>query len=149
MDDNYNDHNYKVNKVDIQYFVYELELEGIGIGSEPYHYIGITQNLNQRWTQHILGKGSEWTKLHKPVKITNFWTNGTPELENKKTYELINKYGIDKVRGGVCHCPKLENCRKFGCVKSENKSENVATNVEDYDVIFAMLAEKYKGEKKK
>ena len=99
---------YKVTQDEIQPFVYHLELEG------EYHYVGMTKNLNQRWTQHTHGKGSKWTKLHKPIKIGGFWV-GSQELENNKTYELMDKYGIDKVRGGICHCPVLSECEKFGC----------------------------------
>jgi len=45
------------------YYVYVLECEN---GS---FYIGQTENLPKRWEEHITGKGANWTKAHKPVKI--------------------------------------------------------------------------------
>lgn len=97
--------------------VYHLQLEG------GNHYIGITSNLNRRWKQHATNKGSKWTKLHKPIKIVDVWHDATLELENKITYELMNKYGVTNVRGGDCHCPILKECKKFGCNYSDEISE--------------------------
>ena len=97
--------------------VYHLLLEG------GNHYIGITSNLNKRWNQHVTNKGSKWTKLHKPIKMVEVWQDGTLELENKITYELMNKYGVTNVRGGDCHCPILKECKKFGCNYSDEISE--------------------------
>ena len=115
------ENNFRVHHSDIPSFVYHLELEGVN-SDHKFHYVGLTKNLNQRWAQHIHDKGSQWTKIHKPIKILDFWTNGSPELENKKTYELMDRYGVDKVRGGVCHCPVLTECRKFGCKYDEDFS---------------------------
>ena len=116
-------------KKDIQSFVYHLELEN------KFHYVGITKNLNQRWSQHVAGKGAKWTQLHKPKKIVDFWTNGNEEMENKKTYELMDKYGIDKVRGGVCHCPILKDCEKFGCKYTSNEDKEFKIIQEYYNLL--------------
>jgi predicted GIY-YIG superfamily endonuclease len=35
-------------------------------------YIGQTEDLRQRWLQHIGGKGSDWTKRHPPVRVP-YW----------------------------------------------------------------------------
>ena len=75
-------------------FVYHLELE------DDCHYVESTYNLNQRYAQHLDKDGAKWTKIHKPTRIVQVWTDGTLELENKITLELIDRYGKDKVRGG-------------------------------------------------
>ena len=128
---------YKVTQDEIQLFVYHLRLEG------DYHYVGITKNLNQRWTQHTRGKGSKWTKLHRPIIITNFWV-GSQELENNKTYELMDKYGIDKVRGGICHCPILSDCEKFGCKYSGKAYQPMKPRpVVNLDNLFEFMRKKW------
>lgn len=33
------------------------------------YYIGITNNLEKRFKVHLLGKGGNYTRSHKPVKI--------------------------------------------------------------------------------
>lgn len=43
--------------------IYVLKLEN------DKFYIGITYNLNFRFAQHLAGEGSNWTALHKPIKI--------------------------------------------------------------------------------
>lgn len=47
------------------YCVYVLECDN---GS---YYIGQTENLIKRWNEHISGKGANWTKSHKPVRIVH------------------------------------------------------------------------------
>ena len=42
----------------------------------------------------------------------------------------MDKYGIDKVRGGVCHCPILSECKKFGCKYDEVYSREDAEQFE-------------------
>ena len=97
------------------------------------HYIGITDNLNKRWAQHLSNKGSKWTKIYKPEKIVDVWSEGTDELENKITSELMDKYGINNVRGGNCHCPILKECKKYGCKYSET--------IYELDKIMSLLEE--------
>jgi len=48
------------------YFVYVLECNN---GS---YYIGQTENIVKRWNEHISGKGADWTKAHKPIKIIHY-----------------------------------------------------------------------------
>mgnify|MGYP006096575783 CR=1 FL=1 len=95
-------------KKDIQSFVYHIELEN------NYHYVGITKNLNERWSQHVIGKVGKLSHLHKPKKIVNFWTNGTEKIKNKKIYELMDKYGVDKVIRDICDYPILKDYEQFG-----------------------------------
>ena len=65
------------------------------------YYVGKTDRLvQQRYAQHVAGKGSEWTKLHKPIKLLKYQNNSNIWLEDQWTKECVAKYGIDKVRGG-------------------------------------------------
>ena len=80
--------------ITIKPLVYHLKLE------EDNHYVGITYNLNQRYAQHISGNGAKWTKLHKPIDVEQVWMEGSEELENQITLQLMDVYGRDNVRGG-------------------------------------------------
>jgi len=80
--------------ITIKPLVYHLKLE------EDKHYVGITYNLNQRYAQHISGDGAKWTKLHKPMDVEQVWMEGSEELENQITLQLMDVYGRDNVRGG-------------------------------------------------
>ena len=80
--------------ITINPFVYVLELE------DDKYYIGITYNLNLRYSQHLLGLGAGWTKLYKPVRIKKVIANGSKEIEKEKTIHYIKKYGFENVRGG-------------------------------------------------
>lgn len=73
------------------------------------YYIGQTNDLTRRYRQHREqgNKGSVWTSNHKPVKIVQYWKiedysqEDAINFENKLTLEYINKYGWQKVRGGI------------------------------------------------
>ena len=80
-------------------FVYCLKLE-----NEKY-YIGTTTNLNYRYSQHLTGTGSNWTRLHKPIKIMSVEIGGT-DLEKTKTLEYMEEFGFNNVRGS--HWCKIE-----------------------------------------
>ena len=81
-------------------YIYCLLLE------DKHFYIGQTTNVQARFLLHSNGKGSNWTKLHKPIKILEYDTydNVTEsecvDLEDKKTQEYADIYGTDMVRGG-------------------------------------------------
>jgi len=47
------------------FYVYAIACEG---GS---YYIGQTDNLPQRWREHVSGKAADWTKKHKPRYIAH------------------------------------------------------------------------------
>ena len=57
-----------------------------------------------RILEHIEKKGAKWTKAHPPLKkgyLHNFTTPGkTRADEDKYTLSLIEKHGIQNVRGG-------------------------------------------------
>ncbi len=74
--------------------IYLLELEG------NKYYIGKTNVLKDRVIQHFSGKGSKWTKLHKPKQVISVLDGTDVFDEEKHTLLAMHKYGIMNVRGG-------------------------------------------------
>jgi len=74
--------------------IYVLRLEG------GRYYIGKSDNVMNRYKQHINGKGSSWTRKYKPISLEKNIENVSSFEEDKITKEYMSKYGIDKVRGG-------------------------------------------------
>ena len=74
--------------------IYVLNLEG------GFYYVGKTNDIAKRYQQHLDGKGSSWTKIHKPLSISEIKPCTSTMDEDKYTKEYMIKYGIDKVRGG-------------------------------------------------
>ena len=65
-------------------------------------YIGRTDRFipNERILEHFSGNGSQWTKLHMPLRIDHIWENADIFDEDKYAKMYIGKYGIENVRGG-------------------------------------------------
>lgn len=80
--------------------LYVLELE------DECWYIGQSRNVAARFNKHLTGRGANWTKLHKPLRIAHIKnTSSTDEqeaslLEDKLTLEYAKKHGTFYVRGG-------------------------------------------------
>lgn len=78
-------------------FVYVLTLKG---GKK---YIGYSNNIQKRISQHFSGTGAEWTKKHKPMSVNKVIYCPTIEyakkLETTLYYNFKNYYGTEKVRG--------------------------------------------------
>jgi len=74
--------------------IYVLRLEG------GRYYVGKSEDVMNRYSQHLKGSGSAWTRKHKPVGIEKTFENVSPFQEDSITKEYMSKYGIDKVRGG-------------------------------------------------
>jgi len=74
--------------------IYILKLEG------GRYYIGKTNDIANRYQQHLNGNGSAWTRKYKPVSLEKTIKNVSSFEEDKITKEYMSKYGIDKVRGG-------------------------------------------------
>jgi predicted GIY-YIG superfamily endonuclease len=74
--------------------IYILRLEG------GKYYVGKTDNPTKRYNEHVSGKGSAWTRKHKPVAFETIIPNASAFDEDKYTKEYMLKYGIDNVRGG-------------------------------------------------
>jgi predicted GIY-YIG superfamily endonuclease len=74
--------------------IYVIRLEG------GRYYIGKSDNVMNRYQQHLNGNGSAWTRKYKPVSLEKIIENVSSFEEDKITKEYMSKYGIDKVRGG-------------------------------------------------
>lgn len=78
--------------------VYVLRLEG------DRFYVGSTATLQHRLEAHASGRGSAWTREHKPVRLEAVHTVATEEdaaeLERLTTEQLRQLHGDDRVRGG-------------------------------------------------
>lgn len=74
-------------------FIYVLELEG------GKYYVGKSETPADRIKEHIEGRGSAWTALHKPVKIEQMF-GGDAFDEDKYVKIYMSLFGIDNVRGG-------------------------------------------------
>lgn len=56
----------------MKYYLYILQTQDNKL------YCGIAKNVEERFKQHLLGKGAKYTRSHKPLKIVY-----TKEFENK------------------------------------------------------------------
>ena len=74
--------------------IYIIRLEG------GKYYIGKSDNVMNRYQQHIDGNGSAWTRKYKPISLEKIIKNVSSFEEDKITKEYMSKYGIDNVRGG-------------------------------------------------
>ena len=75
--------------------IYILKLE------KGFYYVGKSDNVEKRYKQHLTGYGSSITKKYKPIQIEKIFENSSPFDEDKFVKEYMDKYGIDKVRGGT------------------------------------------------
>lgn len=87
-------------------YVYSIELEG------GFYYVGSSSDPMKRFELHMLGEGSSWTKLHRPVQIIRQrkvnGDDGQARIdEDAEVKRLVKKYGIDQVRGGSYSQVKL------------------------------------------
>lgn len=74
--------------------VYVLELENNN------YYIGYSSNIPKRINKHFRGKGSMFTKLHKPIKVLEI-IDGNLFTELQVTLRYVFIKGIDNVRGSI------------------------------------------------
>jgi cellular nucleic acid-binding protein len=68
--------------------------------------------MENRWQQHVAGEGSEWTKMHRPVKYQILKHDASSWDEDRYVEEYMSKYGIDNVRGGVYSTVELSRDKK-------------------------------------
>ncbi len=59
------------------------------------YYIGKTDNTLQRYQEHLEGRGSAWTRKHKPVDVMKVILNASPFDEDKCVKEYMAKYGTE------------------------------------------------------
>lgn len=82
--------------------------ESLKSGKQSFvYYVGKThkETIEERFREHVAGRGSEWTRLHTPIRLIP--NEGPPSLKDDSffgedtlvRYTML-KYGIDSVRGG-------------------------------------------------
>lgn len=69
------------------FYVYAIACDG---GS---YYIGHTEDLRQRWNEHLFGTGADWTKRHKPIRIAHYEEYTTREEVIAREKELKTGFG--------------------------------------------------------
>ena len=69
------------------FYVYAIACNG-----ESY-YIGHTDDLRQRWDEHLSGVGADWTKRYKPIRIAHFEEYGTRKEAIAREKELKTGFG--------------------------------------------------------
>ena len=84
-------------------YIYILELE------KGKYYVGKSNQLKNRITDHFGSYGSAWTKKYKPVKVIETINNCDKFDEDKYTLKYMEKYGVHNVRGGSFCETKLDN----------------------------------------
>lgn len=75
------------------YYVYAIACEGDEPGKTGSHYIGHTDDLQRRWQDHLSGKGAEWTKNNKPLRIAHYEEFGSREEAVAREKELKTTTG--------------------------------------------------------
>ena len=75
-------------------FIYVLKL------NDDKYYVGKTNDLRSRVTQHFDGNGSYWTKKYKPLDMIEIIKDVDDFAEDATVLRYMSKYGIDNVRGG-------------------------------------------------
>ncbi len=70
-----------------KFYTYVIECQG---GS---FYIGQTDNLPRRWTEHCNGTGAQWTKAHKPISIVLYEAFNSRDEAVKREKELKTSSG--------------------------------------------------------
>lgn len=74
--------------------IYILRLE------DGKYYVGKSQNVNFRVAAHFNGNGSVWTKKYRPLEVLKIVESTDKFDEDIITLRLMEKHGIDNVRGG-------------------------------------------------
>jgi len=91
------------------YWLYALKLD------HNRYYVGYTgyKNPYDRIMQHVegMGDGAKWTQMHPPIEVLEIRDAGEVTLRQVKAFEqnltwaYMDKYGTNKVRGGIFNYP--------------------------------------------
>jgi hypothetical protein len=104
-------------------FIYLLKLEN------DKYYVGRTKKPpKDRFNEHIIGQGSAWTQIHKPLEIMEVIESQDKFDEDKLTIQTMEKYGIDNVRGGTFVQKDLSDEDKLIIKKMLDSSNNKCFN---------------------
>lgn len=71
------------------------------------YYVGRTEFIIKRILNHFKLTGSYWTKKYDPISVINIVDNCDKYDEDKYTIQMMDKYGINNVRGGTFSNTKL------------------------------------------
>jgi predicted GIY-YIG superfamily endonuclease len=105
-------------KIKERKYIYVIKQEG------DRYYIGVTNNIEKRYNEHMIGNGSIWTKRYKPISIERSEIKRYKYEEDIMTLEYMNKYGINNVRGGSFCQMILTNEEKKVIEKMIKNEEN-------------------------
>ena len=79
---------------------------------EAKYYVGKSKDPMLRIDQHVSRSGSAWTKKFPPVQVERLLRMENKQDENNLTLELMEKYGIDNVRGGMYSAVEMPAAQK-------------------------------------
>ncbi len=88
------------------------------------YYVGKTFSPKTRIRDHFNGCGSYWTSFYKPVEILKVYPNCDNYDEDKYTIKMMDRYGIDNVRGGSFTSLTLSPSEKGIIVKMIDSANN-------------------------
>lgn len=97
------------------YFVCERGVYVLKLKDKNY-YVGCSSQLTERMEQHFTGNGSIWTEEHTPVEVievTPMPDATVREMEQKeeqRTGELMERHGVENVRGSFWCRLDLDEC---------------------------------------
>jgi len=64
------------------------------------YYVGKSEKPNERIINHFLNNGSSFTKKYKPLEVIDMIQTEDSFDEDKHTIKMMERYGINNVRGG-------------------------------------------------
>ncbi len=88
------------------------------------YYVGKTDNLDRRMDEHFSGVGCEWTKRYPAFEIIQTIVGCDKYDEDKHTLMMMEKYGIDNVRGGSWSTITLDRSEQEMIMKRIATAEN-------------------------
>ena len=128
-------------------YIYTLLLEG------GNYYVGQSINVDKRVRQHFKRKGSEWTKLHKPIERISCEKRLVSSMdeackwENHFTLKLMREKGWNRVRGGfwcnICGYDTLLNLHSHGFFLEFEASKKLLQKTRHIIYLLALENDKY------
>ena len=110
------------------WYLYVLECE------DGCYYVGTTKSVTSRFQEHQSGKGSNFTKIHKPIRVVEHWCTGETDrqkayiVESAITIKYALEFGGEVVKGGKYLIPS-KLCRKLRrigqCARDSTKDETL------------------------
>jgi hypothetical protein len=107
--------------------VYIIQLQ------EGKYYVGNSNDVKERYQQHVEGKGSGWTRLFKPISLIQTINDCDKYDEDKYTKKMMSIYGINNVRGGSYTNIVLSNAEIVFIQKEIWSAENKCCRCGNYN----------------